>query len=450
MPGRAESGGAAGRSGRNGRILHAARVPRAHVIVRRFQPLLGKRRAQENVEILGLAHAAYLGLKRSAKAIRGRGANVFTQWAGDPDALGSAVLLRAILTELGAKEVRILTGSLGHPQNRNLVERTRLTLHDPNSGRLPRGLQCMVDASPPLGMSNTGGVEPVREYFFVADHHADPAEVEENCRSKGVRRVKLAFVGLPVGSTSAFMAVIAAAFDVLDKLGPAGRAAAALGIYTDTSALLHGATPLDFKMFELLTRDEATQDLLDELRDYRVPPEWYVYRAAGYRNQEVTGAVRVAPIGYVREEHRDVIAEIASELLRVDGTSIGIAIAVTDRGMEVSVRADSRLLGDNQGRIVRVIDHLLESAFPGVSGFKHDRRPPHRVEGGACVPLSDEQRTAWHLDRVAPVANGPVVQHCRDCARVLVAALRDLERAQPGETQGLLKPASQPAANPGS
>ena len=64
-----------------------------------------------------------MGLKRSAAAIRGRGANIFTQWVGDPDALGSAVLLRAILMELGAKEVRILTGSLGHPQNRNLVAR---------------------------------------------------------------------------------------------------------------------------------------------------------------------------------------------------------------------------------------------------------------------------------------------------------------------------------------
>ncbi|MEE8218376.1 MAG: hypothetical protein V3S03_05360, partial [Vicinamibacteria bacterium] len=69
----------------------------------------------------------------------------------------------------------------------------------------------------------------------------------------------LPFVGLEVGSTSSFMAIVAAAFEVLDKLSPAERAAAALGIYTDTSALLHGATPLDFKMFELLTRSEETQ-----------------------------------------------------------------------------------------------------------------------------------------------------------------------------------------------
>jgi nanoRNase/pAp phosphatase (c-di-AMP/oligoRNAs hydrolase) len=410
------------------------------VVRRRFQGILGKRRTIENLGVLTLAQAAYMGLKRSAKAIRGRGANVFTQWVGDPDALGSAVLLSAILHELGAEEVRILTGSLGHPQNRNLVARCGIVLQDPNRDRLRGGLHCVVDTSPPLGMLATSGVDPVVDYFFVADHHADPQEVEENCRAKDVRRVRLPFVGLAVGSTSAFMAVIAAAFDVLDKLTPAQKAAAALGIYTDTSALLHGATPLDFKMFEVLTRAEETQDILDELRDYRVPPEWYAYRAAAFRNQEVTGAVRVAPVGFVRDAHRDVIAEIANELMRVDGTSIAITLAVTLRGVEASVRADSRLLGHDQQRIVRVIDYLLEKAFPGVSGFRHDRRPPHRVEGGACVPLTPTQRAEWRLDnggaRVA--GNGPVLAYCQELARQLVASLRGLENEQPAEMHGLL------------
>jgi nanoRNase/pAp phosphatase (c-di-AMP/oligoRNAs hydrolase) len=427
---------------RNGRVLAPPRIAGPHVVRRRFQGIVGKRRAMENLEVLSLAHAAYMGLKRSAKAIRGKGANVFTQWVGDPDALGSAVLLRAVLRGLGAQEVRILTGSLGHPQNRNLVERLSLVLHDPNKERIRGGLHCMVDTSPPLGMLSTTGVDPVREYFFVADHHADPAEVEENCRSKGVRRVRLPFVGLPVGSTSAFMAVIAAAFDVLDKLTPAEKAAAALGIYTDTSALLHGSTPLDFKMFEVLTRSEDTQDILDELRDYRVPPQWHLYRAAAFRNQEVTGQVRVAPVGFVRDDHRDVIAEIANELLRVEGTSIAVTLAVTTRGVEASIRADSRLLGQDQRRIVRVIDYLLQQAFPGLSGFKHDRRPPHRVEGGACVPLTPEQRTEWKLaDPAAPPkvgGNGPMLAHCQELARQLVAALRDLQSLQPADVEGLL------------
>ena len=178
--------------------------------------------------------------------------------------------------------------------------------------------------------------------------------------------------------------------------------------------MLHGSTPLDFKMFEVLTRSEETQDILDELRDYRVPPEWNAYRAAAFRNQEVTGQVRVAPVGFVRDAHRDVIAEIATELLRTEKTSIALAIGVTKRGVEVSVRADSRLLGTDQERIVRVIDYLLEAAFPGVSGFRHDRRPPHRVEGGACGPLTKEQRT-----RVGPRQRRRPRRHERPGPRVL-------------------------------
>ena len=163
------------------------------------------------------------------------------------------------------------------------------------------------------------------------------------------------------------------------------------------------------------------------------------YRAAAFQNLEATGAVRIAPVGYVREDHRDVIAEIASELLRIEGTSIAIAVAVTERGTEVSVRADSRLLGEDQARIVRVIDELLGYAFPGVSGFKYERRPPHRVEGGACVPHSEAQERLWGLGATAGAANGdPILEHCRACARALVAALRDLKFARPDEIQGLL------------
>ena len=88
-----------------------------------------------------------------------------------------------------------------------------------------------------------------------------------------------------------------------------------------------------------------------------------------------------------------------------------------------------------------MIDYLLEAAFPGLSGFRHDRRPPHRVEGGACVPLTPEQRSEWHLDngggRVG--GNGPILAYCQELARQLVAALRDLQSLQPAEMQGLLE-----------
>jgi nanoRNase/pAp phosphatase (c-di-AMP/oligoRNAs hydrolase) len=443
----------------NGRVpsllQRPKRLPGLQAVVTRFGGPLGKRFTRHNLALLAQVASAHSALRRAAGAIRGRGANIFTQWVGDPDALGSAVVLKAVLQQLGAREVRILTGTLGHPQNRKMVERCGIQLLHPNEDRLPRGLNCMVDSSPPLGRANTGAVLPARDFFFVADHHAEPEDVEAACRETGVRRVKLAFVGLPVGSTSAFLAALGLAFDVWDTLGPAGRAAAALGIYTDTSALLHGATPLDFRMFEKLTRDEATLDLLDELRDYRIPPAWLLCREAAFAHMETLGSVRIAPVGLIDAAHRDVVAEIASDLLRVENTSIGMAVAVTERRTEVSVRADSRLLGGDRERIVRVIDYLLSEVFPGVSGFKYERRPPHRVEGGASVPLGAADMREMQngasvaappddaLSRAAvacrpPANHAAVLAHCRAIAARMVNALQRLEVQRPDEMDGVL------------
>ncbi len=427
-----------GRKGRNGHGLlqRPKRLPGLAAVLTRFGGPLGKRFTRNNLPLLAQVHSAYSALRRSAGAIRGRGANIFTQWVGDPDAIGSAVMLAAILEALGAKEVRILTGRLGHPQNRKMVEQCRIKLLDPNAERLPRGLNCMVDTSPPLGAANTGAVQPVREFFFVADHHADPDDVEAACRAQGVRRVKLAFVGLPVGSTSAFVAALGLAFDVWDKLGPSGRAAAALGIYTDTSALLHGATALDFRMFEKLTRDEATQELLDELRDYRIPPLWFAYRSAAFARVETVGSVRLAPVGFVGEEQRDVVAEVASDLLRIDGTSLALAIALTERRTEVSLRADGHLLSGARERIVRVVDELLTRVFPGVSGFKYGRRPPHRVEGGASLPLSDAQ--AKVCIGSSPAAKAAALEHCHEWSQRVLHALRQLQQERPADLADIL------------
>ena len=429
--------------GKNGHGLlqRPKRLPGLAAVLMRFGGPLGKRFTRNNLPLLAQVHSAYAALRRSAGAIRGRGANIFTQWVGDPDALGSAVVLKAILEQLGAREVRILTGRLGHPQNRKMVEQCHITLLDPNAERLPRGLNCMVDTSPPLGASNTGCVQPAKEFFFVADHHADPDDVEADCRAQGVRRVKLAFVGLPVGSTSAFMAALGLAFEVWDKLGPSGRAAAALGIYTDTSALLHGATALDFRMFEKLTRDEATLEQLDELRDYRIPPAWFAHRGDAFARMRTVGGVRLAPVGHVAEEHRDVVAEVASDLLRLEGTVVAGAIAVTGRRTEVSLRADARLLGGDRERIVRVIDRLLERAFPGASGFKYSRRPPHRVEGGASQALTDEEAGRFAEGGEA------VVAHCRAIAERLVQALRDMQQEHPADLEGVFEAAPQALTN---
>ncbi|MEO5762822.1 MAG: hypothetical protein ABIR28_10985 [Vicinamibacteria bacterium] len=419
-------------------LASSGRLPGVARVLAKFGIPFGRRFTRNNLDLLRLAYSAYAGLKSSAPLIRDRGVNIFTQWTGDPDAFGSAIMLAAILKKLGAGHVHILTGALGHPQNVQMVKVCGIDFFHPNEGRIERGLACMVDASPPLGARNTAGVLAERDFFFVADHHTGLEEVERQSAERGVRSIRHAFVGLPVGSTSAFMAAVGLAFGVWEDIGPKGKAAAALGIYTDTSALLHGSTALDFRMFEKLTRDEETRDILAELRDYRVPPEWYTYKSVSTQWMMSQGAVKIAPIGRVPDEHRDVIAEIASDLLRIEGTSLGIAVAWTDRGTEVSVRADSRLLGYDKDRIVRVVEHLLDKTFPGLSGFKYERRPPHRVEGGACTAHNTAQDEAFHLTFVDQPVGYPELDHCRGCGRAILSALTALKFKDPEEIQGLI------------
>jgi nanoRNase/pAp phosphatase (c-di-AMP/oligoRNAs hydrolase) len=409
-------------------ILTTPRAPRRALIQARFTPFLGKRFVSDNPAISGQLAAAHTALKRARPRIVGRDVNVFTQWVGDPDALGSALLLEKILSSLGAHRIRILTGSLGHPQNRAMVQACGIQLHDPNRDRFPDGLNCMVDSSPPLGMSNTTQVDPVRDYFFVADHHTERDVVEAHCRERGVRRVRMAFVGLDVGSTSAFLTGLACTFHTLDDLGPEGRAASALGIYTDTSGLLHSATALDFCMFEKLTRDADTRRLLHELRDYRLPPEWHGLGAPAYLRVEQLGKLRIAPMGAIPAEDRDVIAEIADELLRVEDTALGVAIAVTKEGTEISVRADSRLFNGDGARVVSLVRELLEGSFHGISGYKYQRTPPHRVEGGAHLPHGDPREARFLEAAVAnDDADAAAVEHCRACGHFLIEKLRALK-----------------------
>jgi hypothetical protein len=78
-----------------------------------------------------------------------------------------------------------------------------------------------------------------------------------------------------------------------------------------------------------------------------------------------------------------------------------------------------------------------------VSGFKYDRRPPYRVEGGASVPHDEVQERDWKLgsaqtDGAGAERRRSMLEHCRSIARGIIAALEDLKFARPEEIQGLL------------
>ena len=178
------------RSAQSKSLVNPGRLPGIARVISKFGAPFGKRFTRNHFELLRLAYSAYAGLKRSAPLIRERGANIYTQWTGDPDAFGSAIMLAAILKKLGAAQVHILTGALGHPQNVQMAWVCNIEYFHPNEGRIEEGLACMVDASPPLGARNTTGVRPERDFFFVADHHTGLEEVERQSREKGVRSIR--------------------------------------------------------------------------------------------------------------------------------------------------------------------------------------------------------------------------------------------------------------------
>ena len=84
-----------------------------------------------------------------------------------------------------------------------------------------------------------------------------------------------------------------------------------------------------------------------------------------------------------------------------------------------------------------MIDDLLGYAFPGRVRLQVRAHPPHRVEGGACVPHSDEEAKLPRRglrDHDDPL----VLEHCSAVARAIVAALQDLSYVRPDEVIGLL------------
>ena len=210
------------RVSRNGRVLLRPAAHRGAVGgAARFGPLLGKRSRGTTCRCWR-RRTPPTRPARGAKAIRGRGANIFTQWVGDPDALGSAVLLTAILRELGAEEVRILTGSLGPPAEPQPGRALRHHAARPEHGAPPAACNCMVDTSPPLGMLRTRAGAAGEGVLLRGRPPRRPRRRRGELPGQG-RAARQAAVRGPAGRLD--LRVHGGAgprFGVLEALGPAG------------------------------------------------------------------------------------------------------------------------------------------------------------------------------------------------------------------------------------
>ena len=378
----------------------------------------------------------------AAAAIRGRGANIFTQWSGDPDALGSAVLLEAILRELGAKEVRILTGSLGHPQNRNLVESAASCSTTPTASACRAASTAWWTPRRRWACRTPGPVEPGdASTSSWPTTTPTPRRSRRNCRAQGVRRVKLAFVGLPVGSTSAFMAVLGRRLRRAGghrPRGPRRGRARHLHRHQRAPARRHAAGLPDVREADARRGDEEHRSTSCATTACR--PSGSTTATSAFRNLEVTGARahRARRLRARRPPRRD----------RGDRERAAAHRGHLDRHRDRGDRAraprsrcapTAACSARTASASCASIDHLLEYAFPGVSGFKYERRPPHRVEGGACVPHSQARPAgSWPRRGLRDHDDPAVLEHCSAYALAILKALESLAKEKPEEVVGLL------------
>ena len=378
----------------------------------------------------------------NAPKIKNKQVNIYVHWTVDPDSLASAKLLGELFLLHGANDYRILGGQFGHPQNLEMMNICHIVMFKANDGRFEKGLNCMVDVCPPLGERNTSPVDHTcKEFFFVCDHHDTCENIYEQCKSSGIKPITIPILGKRIGSTSSMMILFASCLKQLANVTPETKAALLHGIYSDTQGLLYNVTLLDTAMFTLINTGH-TSDLFSQIQYYEYPEEWLGLKHRAYRNQITDGKIRLTTTGLTTETCRDVIAECANDILRQKNTVMAFCLAITINGLELSVRANSRLLKMEPVRIIQVVDDVFKKLFPGKSGFKFSAAFPHHIEGGACVTLESIDQIFLDIQEGKPDYNNSVIcdkslSRCKEYMESIIKVLQKMTVSDPELMAGL-------------
>jgi nanoRNase/pAp phosphatase (c-di-AMP/oligoRNAs hydrolase) len=375
--------------------------------------------------------------EENSPKIKNKQINVYIHWSVDPDALSSAKCLSELFLLNGANDVRILGGKFAHPQNVEMVEICHIVIFNANEGFFEKGINCMVDTVPPLGERNTSQIvnHMCKEFFLVMDHHNTYDEISEHCKECGIKPVTIPVIGKRVGSTATMMALLSLCMKQMDKITPETQAALLFGIYSDTNGLLQNVTPLDSAMFNILNAGRASE-LFSQVQYYEYPEDWLMLKHRAYKNQVSVGRVKLTTTGLTNEHCRDVIAECASDIIRQKNTLMSFCLAITVNGLELSVRANSRLLRMEPNRIIQIVQDLFAQLFPGKSGFKFSEQFPNHIQGGSCVSLESIDQIWLDIKEGKPDYNSDITNErclvrCKEYMESIIKVMKRMSSANP-------------------
>lgn len=253
---------------------------------------------------------------------------IFTHPFPDPDAIGSMMGLKWLLGKFGIPADLFYTGAISHPQNRSMVN-----LLDPELNSLESyvhsnyGLRMVVDCVP----ENAGFPTGIDDFKFdvIIDHH---------------KEIPKSFDGIYINFKAA--SACATIYSVIEYLNLEfeendSKIATGMmvGITTDTEFLMSDdCSEYEFDAWSklFLHRDPL---LLKQIINFERPKFWTEAKAVACSAATVEDSVGVVGMGIIPAKHRDMIADMADEMVTWEDVNTAIVFAIVDGNrIEGSVR----------------------------------------------------------------------------------------------------------------
>lgn len=281
---------------------------------------------------------------------------------GDPDAYGSAAILRRVFEHLG-KSVIVYYAGIVSQLNQAMFNLFAL---ERDFDRLPKQLPphftiALVDSS--MLDDNRFGIGVIAPKIVI-DHHRGEKIPETDETWICVREV---------GSASALVADLAFALDV--SLDENTATMGALGIANDTDSFeAKETTALDRRMFSSLMEHGKQSDFM-QARKYSLPARYYEILKTVLDTQKYQQGTMIASGGFITEREKDFLARIANNLLRFEGVELLIVWAIVDDKKFV-VKARTHSVNKPLGEILKRV-------------FGQNNAGAKTWAGGAEVPLAE-------------------------------------------------------------
>lgn len=248
---------------------------------------------------------------------------LFTHPFPDPDAIGSMMGMSWLLDKFGIKSNLYYKGVISHPQNKSMVnlldfELMPLSNYNENIYDENSTLNILLDTVP----DNAGAPNDIK-FDMVIDHHKD---------------FPLDYSGLYLNLKSGSACSIV--YDLIEKLefkfdednafDNKVATAMMIGITTDTEFLMSDDCS-DYEFFawsKLFPFRDST--LLKQIINYERPKFWIDSKATACSKAIVDESVGVVGMGLIPQKHRDMIADMADEMVTWEDLHTAIVFALVD------------------------------------------------------------------------------------------------------------------------